>query len=73
MIFSIFFTGLLIILALIVGFIWSNNIVKRSVAFQGRQPVKTLLALIVNVPLGLFFIYYYYSSEKLFYRFVYLI
>ncbi|XP_045126078.1 RING finger and transmembrane domain-containing protein 2-like isoform X1 [Portunus trituberculatus] len=60
-------TGLMVILALVVGFLWSNNIVKKAVSQQGRRPIKPLLALLVNLPAGVFLLYYSYRSEKLFY------
>ncbi|XP_045611183.1 RING finger and transmembrane domain-containing protein 2 isoform X2 [Procambarus clarkii] len=60
-------TGLMVILTLIVGFLWSNNIVKKAVAQQGRRPIKPLLALLVNLPAGVFFLYYSYRNDKLFY------
>ena len=61
-------TGLMVILALVIGFLWSNNIVKKAVSEQGRRPIKPLLALMVNLPAGVFLLYYSYRSEKLFYR-----
>ncbi|XP_042239335.1 RING finger and transmembrane domain-containing protein 2-like [Homarus americanus] len=60
-------TGLMVVLTLVVGFMWSNNIVKKAVAQQGRRPIKPLLALLVNLPAGVFFLYYSYRSDKLFY------
>ncbi|KAK8719923.1 hypothetical protein OTU49_006501 [Cherax quadricarinatus] len=60
-------TGLMVILTLIIGFMWSNNIVKKAVAQQGRRPIKPLLAMLVNLPAGVFFLYYSYRNDKLFY------
>lgn len=60
-------TGLLVILCLVVAFIWSNSILKKAVACQGRRPIRPLLALLINLPAGLFLLYYSYRNEKLFY------
>ncbi|KAK7080955.1 RING finger and transmembrane domain-containing protein 2, partial [Halocaridina rubra] len=61
------FTGLMVILTLIIGFLWSNNILKKAVARQGRRPIKPLLALLVNLPAGVFLLFYSYRNDKLFY------
>ncbi|XP_050693480.1 RING finger and transmembrane domain-containing protein 2-like [Eriocheir sinensis] len=60
-------TGLMVILTLVIGFLWSNNIVKKAVSQQGRRPIKPLLALLVNLPAGVFLLYYSYRTDKLFY------
>lgn len=59
----------MVILTLVIGFLWSNNIVKKAVSQQGRRPIKPLLALLVNLPAGVFLLYYSYRTDKLFYRY----
>ncbi|XP_064089776.1 RING finger and transmembrane domain-containing protein 2-like isoform X2 [Macrobrachium nipponense] len=59
------FAGLLVLLTLVIGFVWSNNILKKSIARQGRRSVKPLLALLVNIPAGVFLLCYSYRSDKL--------
>ncbi|XP_068249912.1 E3 ubiquitin-protein ligase RNFT1-like isoform X2 [Palaemon carinicauda] len=59
------FTGLLVILSLVIGFLWSNNILKKSISRLGRRSVKPLLALVVSIPSGVFLLCYCYSSDKI--------
>lgn len=63
-------TGILVLVGLIVTFLHSNAVIKREVGKQNKRNLGSLVAVAINLLTCVFFIYYVFESDKLYYSLI---
>uniref|UniRef100_T1IMA1 RING-type domain-containing protein n=1 Tax=Strigamia maritima TaxID=126957 RepID=T1IMA1_STRMM len=66
-------TGILVLFGLVVTFMHANAVIKREVGRQSKRNLNSLGAVAINLFTCIFFIYYVFESDKLYYSLVFLL
>uniref|UniRef100_T1INQ7 RING-type domain-containing protein n=1 Tax=Strigamia maritima TaxID=126957 RepID=T1INQ7_STRMM len=66
-------TGILVLFGLVVTFMHANAVIKREVGRQSKRNLNSLGGVAINLSTCIFFIYYVFESDKLYYSLVFLL